>query len=128
MQHHEILDVDHINQQDIDVLKQAYCGVSPILEQLDNLSYAGLVSLYLLYEHIWDEVNLKMKFVKMTNYKNRRQKNMKFTTGWKKVKETNEALREIVLQDAEIFSKETSLCKTLAMRLLLLMSLLMCCQ
>ena len=70
-QEHEILDVDHINQQDIDILKQAYSGVSPILEQLDNLSAAGLVSLYSLYEHIWDEVNLKMKVVRMTNYKNR---------------------------------------------------------
>ena len=29
---HQILDVSHINQQEIDILKQAYSGIKPILD------------------------------------------------------------------------------------------------
>ena len=92
---HEILDVDHKNQQEIiNILKQEFSGITPILDSLENLSAAGSLALYSLYEHAWDEVNLKMKIARMTHHKNRREKNMKFTTGWKKNKETNEALTD----------------------------------
>ena len=104
---HDILDVDHINQQEIDILKQAYSGVKPIIDQLEILSAAGLVALFLLYEHTWDQVHLKMNIAKMTHHRNRREKNMKFTARWKKNKETNEALRAIVLLDTDISNRAT---------------------
>ena len=39
---HQILDVAHINQQEVDILKQAYSGVKPIMDQLDKVSAAGI--------------------------------------------------------------------------------------
>jgi hypothetical protein len=48
-----------------------------------------------------------MNILKMTHHNNRREKNMRFTTGWKKNKETNEALREKVLLDTDIPDRAT---------------------
>ena len=100
---HQILDVAHINQEEDDILKQAYIGVKPIMDQLDKVSVAGIVALFSLFEYAWDEVALKKNILRMTHHKSRREKNLKFTTGWKKNMATGgEPLREIIILDGEI--------------------------
>ena len=77
---YQILDVAHINQQEVDILTQAYIGVKPILDQLDKVSAAGIVALFSLFEYALDEVALRKNIVRMTHHKTRREKNLKFTT------------------------------------------------
>ena len=38
---HNIIDVEHINQQEVDILKHAHSGAQLILDQLDKLSVVG---------------------------------------------------------------------------------------
>jgi hypothetical protein len=105
---HEIIDVAHINQEEVDILKQAYSGVKPILDQLDKVSAAGTIALFSLFEYAWDEVALKRNIVRMTHHKIRREKNLKFTTGWKKnLEKEGEPQREIIILDGELPNNAT---------------------
>ena len=84
-----LLKVDSSEQElvineEIDILKQLYAGLKPVFERLESESAAGIIALEAFYEHAWYEMNLKRNAIQIVHHNARKEKHLKFTTGWKK--------------------------------------------